>query len=198
MELAEITFSEGQNNTPGISHIALAKYSDVFSWPDVTQPDPETALSAPDDLITVRGNIALKCVKTMVEVYHTDLTGEFKFETQGELDAKSFKQSLVFNVPIRAQKLLGTLTGLKDTRLVIIARTKGGEKLLMGSYGFPVRLVTAPGTFGNNATSNPMVTVTLECDDPCAVRYFNGDVKVGSGSYGGSGAGAFTQTLFAD
>lgn len=198
MELAEISFIEGTNNVPGISHIAIGKYADVFSWPDVVAPNPEENITNPDDLVTISANLCLKQNKLAAEIYHTDMTGDFKSDLQGELDAKSFKQTLKVNIPTRASKLLGTLTGLKDTRLFAIIRTKQGEQILMGAYGFPVRLVTSPISFGNNPTSNPTTEVTLEVDDPCAVRFFEGAVKVGSGSWGGSGAGSFTQTLFAD
>lgn len=197
MELASITHEEGQNNTPGVARLAAFKFTDVLIFPDVVSPSPELATNLAD-CAKVTSDLIMKQNKVLVDVYHTDTTGEFSFKLQGAPDSKSFKVSLKCSIPLRATNLAGFLAYVKNMRCGLVVQLKGGEKILMGGPTFPVKAEVADGTSGGNATSSAGAEVTFSVDDPCAVRWFTGKVMTGSGSWGGSGAGATEQTLFAN
>jgi hypothetical protein len=107
--------------------IFFGLYSDVASWP--TKPTNATTLEA---LGKLTGDITMKPGKRMFEMYVTDDTGEFKIETVGELDGKSFVMHLSLFNPGLKPKLLGLLNSVKNDNLVFIVPDNNNQKFLMG------------------------------------------------------------------
>lgn len=198
MELNQVSFTEGSNNTPGVYKMAFLQYSDILSLPDVDNPNPETSVSN-EDVAKVSGDIIMKSGKQAHEVYMTDKTGELTYELQGAEDSKSFKQMLKFNTPNRAVGFAALMAKVKNNRGVLVVEMRGGEKFIIGGPRKPVRIEAATGTFGTDAASSSAGTPTFYSEGNSApYNVFTGKVMIGSGSSGGSGAGATEQVLFAN
>ena len=129
MDLTDITkdLFQGENMGGIGMKIFFGLYSDVATWP--TKPTNATTLEA---LGTLTGDITMKPGKRMFEMYVTDDTGEFKIETVGELDGKSFVMHLSLFNPGLKPKLLGLLNSVKNDNLVFIVPDNNGQKFLMG------------------------------------------------------------------
>ena len=129
MELADITkdLFNGENMGGIGMKIYYGLFEDVASWP--TKPTNATTL---EDLGKLTGSVVMKPGKRMFEMYVTDDTGEFKMESVGELDGKSFVMHLsLFNPGLKA-KLLGLLNILKNGNAFFIVPDNNGQKFLMG------------------------------------------------------------------
>jgi len=129
VEFTDITkdLFQGENMGGIGMKIFFGLYSDVATWP--TKPTNATTLEA---LGTLTGDITMKPGKRMFEMYVTDDTGEFKIETVGELDGKSFVMHLSLFNPGLKPKLLGLLNSVKNDNLVFIVPDNNGQKFLMG------------------------------------------------------------------
>jgi hypothetical protein len=129
MDLTDITkdLFQGENMGGIGMKIFFGLYSDVATWP--TKPTNAATLEA---LGTLTGDITMKPGKRMFEMYVTDDTGEFKIETVGELDGKSFVMHLSLFNPGLKPKLLGLLNSVKNDNLVFIVPDNNGQKYLMG------------------------------------------------------------------
>jgi hypothetical protein len=129
MDLTDITkdLFQGENMGGIGMKIFFGLYSDVASWP--TKPTNATTLEA---LGKLTGDITMKPGKRMFEMYVTDDTGEFKIETVGELDGKSFVMHLSLFNPGLKPKLLGLLNSVKNDNLVFIVPDNNNQKFLMG------------------------------------------------------------------
>lgn len=195
MELTDITFTEGQNNTPGIAAMMFMKFTDCSIIPDLVNPAPETSGDAAD-FVTVTGDIILKANKTPISVYFTDETANYKYKLQGAMDSKSFKNSIEFMTPNKAVGLAAFLTAVKNGRGLVLLLTKGGQTLMMGGPRFPVRVDDVDGSFGGPPTDASSAKSILYVNDTVPWRYFEGAVMYGSN--GGSGSGAAEYTLFAN
>jgi hypothetical protein len=129
MDLTDITkdLFQGENMGGIGMKIYFGLYSDVANWP--TKPTNATTLEA---LGKLTGDITMKPGKRMFEMYVTDDTGEFKIETVGELDGKSFVMHLSLFNPGLKPKLLGLLNSVKNDNLVFIVPDNNNQKFLMG------------------------------------------------------------------
>jgi len=124
MDFSDITkdLFQGENMGGIGMKIYFGLYSDVAAWP--TKPTGTAATL--EALGKLTGDIVMKPGKRMFEMYVTDDTGEFKIETVGELDGKSFVMHLsVFNPGLKP-KLLGLLNSVKNDNLVFIVPDNNG------------------------------------------------------------------------
>lgn len=197
MELANIDFTEGQNNTPGISAIWFMAYEDIAILPDLNNPRPETAGSV-NDFVTVSGHIYMKQNKAAIGIYFTDETADYKYVLQGAPDSKGFKNSITHATPNKAVGFASFLANVKNRRGIMIADFNGGDRIILGGPRVPVRVESVDGSTGMKATDPSQGTPSFYCNDTVPIRYFTGKIYVGSGGSGGSGIGATEQVLFAN
>jgi hypothetical protein len=197
VELQNIDFTEGQNNTPGIDSLMFLAYEDIAILPELINSKPETAGSV-DDFVTVSGHIYMKQNKKAIDFYFTDQTADYKYVLQGSDDSKGFKNSIVMSTPNKASGFASFLANVKNRRGIMLARTKGGDVIMLGGPRIPVRLESTDGMIGSKATDASQGTLTFYCNDTVPMRYFTGKVYTGTGGSGGSGSGATEQVLFAN
>ncbi len=129
MEFADITkdLHQGENMGGIGMKIYFGLFEDVATWP----VKPVNALTL-EALGSLTGDITMKPGKRMFEMYVTDDTGEFKIESVGELDGKSFVMHLSFFNPGLKPKLLGLMNSIKNGNMVFIVPDNNGQMFLMG------------------------------------------------------------------
>ncbi len=181
--LEDILWVDGKNNTPGlVQSIAFASLAVIQTIPQVTTADP-TAAGTFASLVTVPSDIIMKSGKKMFELYLTDETGTVMDEVQGELDGKSFKNTLEFVHPGESEEIRGFAAWAKNSNLIFVVRTKEGKRLLFGNDLSPAKLITAPGTLGKAPADRKQRTFTFKFDASYPTPTFTGKVVVnGSGS----------------
>jgi hypothetical protein len=136
----------GGCNPGGIAQkVYFGFHADVKTWP--TKPDLET-VTALEDLAVLTGDIAMKEGKRLWELYITDDTGEFKIETVGEKDGKSFVEHLSLFHPGLQKKIMGFVNAAKNENLVFIVVDNTGQMFLMGDELRPATLDGSPDGIG--------------------------------------------------
>jgi len=160
MDFSDITkdLFQGENMGGIGMKIYFGLYSDVAAWP--TKPTGTAATL--EALGKLTGDIVMKPGKRMFEMYVTDDTGEFKIETVGELDGKSFVMHLsVFNPGLKP-KLLGLLNSVKNDNLVFIVPDNNGQKYLMGDALRPAIFTSSPDGAGTGKETAGRRGISME------------------------------------
>ena len=145
MELTSIDKNlDNGSNMGGIAqYIYIAFHSDVLTWP----AEPAAPLTI-EDLGTLTGDIIMKAGKRFFEMYLTDDTGEFKIESVGETDGKSFVMHLSLFHPGLQKKILGFMNATKNENLAIVVVDNEGQHFLMGSQLRPAIFNGSPDANG--------------------------------------------------
>ena len=150
----------GGCNPGGIAQkVYFADYDDVKTWP--TKPDLETVTTL-EALAELTGDIAMNTGKRFWEMYITDDTGEFKIETVGEKDGKSFVMHLSMFHPGLQKKILGFLNNAKNGNLVFIVVDNTGQMYLMGDVLRPATLDGSPDGVGTGKETAARRGVSME------------------------------------
>lgn len=180
--LADIGWENGKNNTPGIiQKVSYIPLSDILTLPSVVTADP-TGSGSFSDLVKVTGDLVLKAGKQLLSIYLTDETGQVMDEMQGELDGKSFKNTLEFLHPGESDEIRGFTAWAKNSNLIFIVKTKEDKNYLFGSALSPAKMVTAPGTTGKAPADRKGRTFTFKFDASYPTPTFTGKVQItGSG-----------------
>jgi hypothetical protein len=118
-------------------------HADVAIWP--TKPTNPLTLEANASLT---GDLVMKAGKRLFEMYITDDTGEFKIESVGEIDGKSFVEHLTIFQPGLQKKILGFINAAKNDNLVFIVQDAEGQRYLMGDPMRAAVYVGAPDASG--------------------------------------------------
>jgi hypothetical protein len=150
-----IEFTDIQKNLPngdnmgGISQkVYYGFYADVHAWP--TKPlSPATMETA----CVLTGDLKMKTGKRLFELYLTDDTGEFKVESVGELDGKSFVQHLNFFHPGMQKKIVTFMNATKNDNMVFICMDNDGQTYLMGDALRPAVFAGSKDGAGTGATT---------------------------------------------
>lgn len=134
------------DNMGGISQkIYIGKYSDVLTWP--TAPSSPATLEANG---AWTGDLVMTTGTRLFEMYVTDDKGGLNYELVGEMDGKSFKQTLKVSHPGLQAKILGFVNAIKNDNVVVIVVDADGEKWLMGDSLRPCTIATGNGGTGDN------------------------------------------------
>ena len=134
------------DNMGGLSQkIWIGKYDDVDTWP--TEPS-SPADAAANGVLT--GNLTMKSGTRMFEFYVTDDKGSYNYELVGEMDGKSFKNTLKVSHPGLQAKILGFLNAIKNDNVVIIAIDADGDRWLLGDENRPCTIATGTGGTGDS------------------------------------------------
>ncbi len=123
--------------------VYFAFQADVATWPT----KPATPLTIAENG-TLTGDLTMKEGKRMFELYITDDTGEFKIESVGELDGKSFLMRLNLFHPGISSKLLGFMNAAKNENLVFIVPDNNDNMYLMGDSLRPAVFSGSPDGAG--------------------------------------------------
>ena len=132
-------------------------HTDVATWP--TRPVNPTTLEMSSVLT---GELVMKPGKRMFEMYLTDDTGEFKIESVGEVDGKSYVEHLSFFHPGLQKTILGFLNAVKNENMVFIATDTDGQMYLMGDELRPATFAGSPDGAGTGKETAARKGVSCE------------------------------------
>jgi hypothetical protein len=186
INLDDIMWQDGSNNTAGLSRLRFIRFQDIEgTLPTVVATNPVTASNL-EDLVRVTGTIDLKAGKKPIDFYFTDETGELKFEMQGDLDGKSFKNEIEVFSPGHGKRLLGFMAWVKNSNGVLIAQDKDGQEYLFGSTLSPAKATTATGTTGKAPADRKGVTAMFKFDASYPTPIWEGELIYDGQSDSGS------------
>jgi len=167
----------GGCNPGGIAQrVYYGFHADVKTWP--TKPDLATATTL-EAIATLTGDIAMNTGKRMWELYLTDDTGEFKIETVGEKDGKSFVEHLSLFHPGLQKTVLGFINAAKNENLVFIVEDGTGQMYLMGDAGHPATMDGSPDGIGTGKETAARRGVSMEFTyKTCNAYIYEGDIPL--------------------
>ncbi|TLX73713.1 hypothetical protein E9993_14745 [Labilibacter sediminis] len=165
--MGKVTLQSINKNLPGGANMGgitqtvyVAYWDDVDTWP--TEPDfsaGDVAMGAAGELT---GNLTLKSTKQFFAIYLTDDTGEFKIDTVGEKDGKSFVKHLSFFHPGLGKEALGFLNMAKNENLVFIVPDNNGNLFLMGDALRPATFEGSPDGAGTGKETAARAGISTE------------------------------------
>lgn len=179
MELDDVTWPSGKNNTGGIQQaIYVGLMADVLTFPSTVATDPLAISGDLKDLVTINADLVMKDGKPLKKVYVTLEKGELKHDGQGEMDGRSFANTLDILHPGNSPEALGFLSFVKNADLVILLADTDGQKRLLGNRGYPAKLVDSKGTTGGTTASLKHSTMQFKSAGNIPAPIFNGAVIV--------------------
>jgi hypothetical protein len=104
----------------------------------------------------------MKTGKCLFKIYITDDTGEFKIESVGEVDGKSYVEHLSFFHPGLQKTILGFLNAVKNENMVFIATDTDGQMYLMGDELRPATFAGSPDGAGTGKETAARKGVSCE------------------------------------
>lgn len=143
---APLTWPAGSENGGGFKgrflYIPESVVTKVPLLPDIT------AASEPADYVTATGAFEFKEASWKPKYcYATDKSIGFTFESQGEIDGKSYKQSCEAFFPGNQVDAAAFARYVNNTPGYLVLETKDGQQIMMGQPGLPVH-ITVSGDFG--------------------------------------------------
>jgi len=174
--LDDIDWNEGSDNTAGTQQsIYFINKFDVQIFPALPKLETATSLEA---LATVAGNIVLKPGKKPSRIYSTLETSSITSESQGDIDAVSFKNALKFLHPGNKAKADGFTRFAKNGSWYILTAETDGAIRLIGHPGYPGKMISAPGTTGEKTADRKGRTFTFQSVWGGPAPIFTGKVMV--------------------
>ena len=174
MDLSDITYTSGQDNTGGLTQeFWFAKASDIATWPTVKTKALATTV---EELMNYSGNFTMNSGKKFFTGYLTWGTGELKWSAQGPVDSKSFKHSFEFSRPGCNANSLALLDLVKNDNLVFIVLDKDGNKRVLGSEFLSAKLERAEGTTGKSGEDSKADVMTFVSELQGPPRFYVGTV----------------------
>lgn len=147
----------GENMGGLVQKVYFGYHADVAAFP--TKPVTPTTLETASVLT---GDLVMKAGKRMFGMYLTDDTGEFKIDSVGEVDGKSFLEHLTLFHPGLQKKILGFINAAKNENLVFIVVDSDGQKYLMGDRLRSAVFAGAPDGVGTGKDAAARKGVSLE------------------------------------
>lgn len=152
MELQDIDWADGSDNTAGIQqNVYYAKLSDIATLPKPIVDD-STGEGALADLVTISSDITMKSGKVFKKLYCTLEAGGLNGEVQGDLDGKSYKNSLKIFHPGSKLEALGFAQYVKNGNMIFLVPEADGQVRILGHAGYPAKLDTGSSNTGEKST----------------------------------------------
>ena len=146
------------NNMGGlVQKVYFGYHSDVAVFP--TKPTNPLTLEANAALT---GDLVMKSGKRLFSMYLTDDTGEFKIDSVGEVDGKSFVEHLTLFHPGLQKSIIGFMDAAKNANLVFIVVDSDGQKYLMGDELRSAVYAGAPDGAGTGKDAAARKGVSME------------------------------------
>jgi hypothetical protein len=150
----------GGANMGGITQtVYFALWKDVATWPEKPDFDAATDLEA---LASLAGDIAMTTGTNFYKLYLTDDTGEFKIESVGEKDGKSWVLHLSLFHPGLQKKILGFINATKNDNLVFIVPDNNQNFFLMGDALRPATYESSPEDSGTGKETSARAGISME------------------------------------
>jgi hypothetical protein len=178
LDFDDITGTAGQDNTAGIQqNIYFINHSDVETHPVFPKIEDGTTLAS---LATVTTDVVLKLLKKAFQVYCTLEKGAGTSDSQGEMDGMSFKNALKFVIPGNKANADGFARYAKNGSFYILYFELDGSARILGTPGYPAKMVSAPGTTGEKTSDFKARTFTFQSVWSGPAPIFTGKVLVGA------------------
>ena len=142
-----------ETNAPGLVEAYWALLQDVSTIP---APDPDTN--------TISSDITMAATKTFFTVGFSRNKGEFRYDIQGEIDARSWFHEIELFLAKQRDSVVHQLFNVTNADLIFIVKDKNGQQWLLGDLENPMNLNTAPGTTGKGGTDVNGTTATWRVD----------------------------------
>jgi len=146
----------GENMGGLTQKVYFGYWADVAAFP----AKPATPLTL-EASATLTGDLVMKTGKRMFEMYLTDDTGEYKIESVGETDGKSFVAHLTLFHPGMQKRILGFINAAKNENLVFVVIDSDGQMYVMGDALRPA-VFAAPDGMGTGKTTAARKGLSLE------------------------------------
>jgi len=176
LDMYDIDYVSGQDNTGGLTQtFYFAKAEDIDSWPTIATKSTATDY---DELMKYQGDFTMKAGKRFYKGYLTWGTGELKWDAQGGMDGKSFKQSLEISRPGCDEKALAFLDMVKNANLVFIVLDKDGNYRVLGSEFLAAKLESSAGTTGKTGEDSKADVMTFVSELASPPRFYDGTIPL--------------------
>ena len=159
-----IEFTDIDKNLPGgenmggiVQKVYFGYHADVATFP--AKPVAPVTLETASVLT---GDLVMKSGKKLFEMYLTDDTGEFKIESVGETDGKSYVEHLTLFHPGMQKKILGFINAAKNENLVFVVADSDGQMYLMGDKMRPALFASSPDGIGTGKETASRKGVSME------------------------------------
>lgn len=120
------------SNAPGLTNIYVARVADIVSIP---APDANTH--------TISADIVLASGKQFFEFSFTEGTGKHMEAPEGELDARSWSESLQLYIPKDRERVTYIANNMLGGKYIAVRRDNNGLIKVVGSLTNPLRLQDA-------------------------------------------------------
>ena len=168
----------GENMGGLVQKVYFGYHRDVSAFP--AKPTTPTTLETSSVLT---GDLVMKAGKRLFEMYLTDDTGEFKIDSVGEVDGKSFVEHLTLFHPGLQKKILGFINAAKNENLVFVVVDSDGQKYLMGDALRSAVYAGAPDGAGTGKDAASRKGVSMEFTYKTSSIYvYTGNVPLTEGS----------------
>lgn len=186
MNLKDLNWQDGEDNTAGIQqNVYFAKLEDIATLPK-PQVDDSTSSGELEQLVTISSNIVMKANKTFKKLYCTLEEGGLASALQGNMDGKSFKNTLEIFHPGSKAEVLGFAQWAKNSSLIIIVPESDGQARILGHAGYPAKMTGGGADTGKKTTDTKGVRFTFESVRKGPAPVFTGQIQLNIA--GGSGA----------
>lgn len=187
MNLEDIDHTDGSDNTAGIGQdIWVAKLADIETMPSPILDD-STGNGVLSDLVTISDNIVMKAGKAFNKIRVTLETSALDGVIQGNMDGKSFKNSISGQIAGNKAQALGFLQWAKNSSLIAIIEELDGQVRVLGHRAYPAKLTAGSANTGAKTADDRAVKFTLESVRKGPAPVFTGKVELTGGAIG-SGA----------
>jgi len=186
----DVNWTEGSDNMPGmVGNGYFIPKSEV----DLA------ACTVAADGVTLAGNIAVKALGRINEVYITENSGILTDADQGEIDGKYAKNKMVFFTPGSNPATASFKRAIRNTPGIWIFKDTSGNWRVLGVYAsenpawvegsltedefvpsldIPARIVALNGTGGARGGDRKGSTFEVESDAPHEALFMTGDLPV--------------------
>lgn len=190
MNIQDLLWADGNDNTAGIQQaVYYAPLDDIATLPE-PQVDVSNASGEFEQLVTISDNIIMKSGKVFRKMYVTLKNGSLKCETVGELDGKSYKNTLEFFHPGSKPQVLGFSQWAKNSSLIFLIPEADGQVRILGHKGYPAKLVNAPHDTGTKPEDTKGFKFSFESYRKGPAPVFTGQVQLQGSASGAVDANA--------
>lgn len=135
------------------------------------------SIPEPDSQGIIRRNIQLKPFAKLTTIYHTQGTGEVRFEGQGERDGGSFKNTLEWNTPGNEPDNMSLAANSINGTWIFFAKDTDKRLNIIGSLDFGAYRETLNGKTGKAAADKKGIDYGFAADSPTPPLRYAGEIK---------------------
>lgn len=168
MDIQDISSATLGNNAGGIKKkVYIIKQENVQEIPAVNSAG------------VIDSNLTLKSGQSFKFWELTEDTGNAKYEPQGQVDSKSYKATLTFNIPKAKGEKSAQFAALKNVGVIVIYEDANGIKWLIGDLNRPAYVQATLD--GGTAFSDPnFYKVEVMHENHLGAVEYQGEVLTGT------------------